>query len=427
MHAAFVVADDLTGANDSAGRLAQAGLKARVMLAGLPPQGPWPEALLLNIQSRGLAPSGALAAARQAWLRLGAAQARLRYAKLDSTLRGNLAAEVEGMLAGTGAGEVAFVPAYPAQGRSIRKAELWVQGKRLDKSEYARDPLNPARCHRVDRLFPGLATAHVGLKAVGSGPAALKARLLSLRLAWPRPRVITFDCESDQHLDSIARATLAAGVTAWAGASGLLASLARALMGPRALAGPLPPLPPRLLVLAGTLSATTAAMMGRAQAGLSWGRGHLEPRDILAPGPPQALLKAAFLGLQQRGAYLAQSAASREAVEGFIRLGRRQGLSRAAAAEAALKSLARVGEALAGQPHVVLLTGGATAEAYLSLRGVQSLEAWAELAPGLPLARGVDSRGRGQWLLSKPGGFGQEGLLMDLGKELRIGGAPWQA
>ena len=94
MHAAFVVADDLTGANDSAGRLAQAGLKARVMLAGLPPQGPWPEALLLNIQSRGLAPSGALAAARQAWLRLGAAQARLRYAKLDSTLRGNLAAEV---------------------------------------------------------------------------------------------------------------------------------------------------------------------------------------------------------------------------------------------------------------------------------------------------------------------------------------------
>jgi len=63
------------------------------------------------------------------------------------------------------------------------------------------------------------------------------------------------------------------------------------------------------------------------------------------------------------------------------------------------------------------------AEAYMALRGMQSLEVWAELAPGLPLARGVDSRGRGQWLLSKPGGFGQEGLFMELAKRLKIGGA----
>jgi len=423
MHAAFVVADDLTGANDSAGRLAQAGLAARVMLAGRPPAGPWPQALLLNIQSRGLAPQAAFSASRRAWLSLGAAQARLRYAKLDSTLRGNLAAEVEGMLAGTGAGELAFVPAYPAQGRIIRHAELWVQGKRLDKSEYARDPLNPSRCHRVDRLFPGLATAHVGLQAVGAGPATLKARLIQLRQAWPRPRVITFDCLSERHLDSIAKATLQAGVTAWAGASGLLGSLARAVKGPQAKADPLPQLPPCLLVLAGTVSETTSAMMGRAHASLAWGRAHLEPSDISRPALSQRLLRAASLGLQEQGAFMALSAGSREAVPGFIQLGRSRGLSQAATAQAALKALARVGEALAGQPHVALLTGGAMAEAYMALRGMQSLEVWAELAPGLPLARGVDSRGRGQWLLSKPGGFGQEGLFMELAKRLKIGGA----
>jgi uncharacterized protein YgbK (DUF1537 family) len=426
MHAAFVVADDLTGANDCAGRLAQAGLTARVMLSGLPPEGPWPQALLLNIQSRGLAPQAALAASRQAWLRLGAARASLRYAKLDSTLRGNLAAEVEGMLAGTGAGEVAFVPAYPAQGRSIRKAELWVHGKRLDQSEYARDPLNPARCHRVDRLFPGLATAHVSLAVVKAGPAALKARLLSLRRAWPRPRVITFDCASDRHLAIIAQATLRAGFTAWAGASGLLAALAREIKAPGARAKALPELPPRLLVLAGTLSATTRAMVERAEAGLGWGRGHLLPSDLLSQEPDPGLLKAAGLGLRRQGAFMALSAAERESVPAFIKLGRRQGLSGPEAARAAMQAMARLGAGLAGIPHVALLTGGATAEAYLAGRGIASLEVLTELAPGLPLARGADRRGRGQWLLSKPGGFGQEGLLMDLAKRLKTGGAAWR-
>jgi len=89
--------------------------------------------------------------------------------------------------------------------------------------------------------------------------------------------------------------------------------------------------------------------------------------------------------------------------------------------------MARLGAGLAGIPHVALLTGGATAEAYLAGRGIASLEVLAELAPGLPLARGVDRRGRGQWLLSKPGGFGQEGLLMDLAKRLKTGGAAWRA
>jgi uncharacterized protein YgbK (DUF1537 family) len=421
MHAAFVVADDLTGANDSAGLLAQAGWQAQVMLGGSPPGGLWPEALLLNARSRGLEPPQAFAVARQAWLRLGAAQACLRYAKLDSTLRGNLAAEVEGMLAGTGAREVAFVPAYPGQGRIIRRAELWVHGQRLDRSEYARDPLNPACGHRVDRLFPGLATAHVGLKLVDAGPTALQAHILRLRRAWPRPRVITFDCVSDHHMQSIARATLRAGVSAWAGASGLLGALALVLQGPGRKA-PLPKLPPCLLVLAGSLSLTTRAMMERAAALGGWQQGCLRPRDLFLTRPAPGLLAAAAKGLQQQGAYLARSAEARLAVGEFIRVGHERGWDQARTAQAAMRALARVGEALADKPHVVLLTGGAIAEAYLAQRGMESLQVWPELAPGLPLARGRDRQGRSQWLLSKPGGFGQQNLLLDVGQALKIGG-----
>jgi uncharacterized protein YgbK (DUF1537 family) len=164
-------------------------------------------------------------------------------------------------------------------------------------------------------------------------------------------------------------------------------------------------------------------MMGRAEDGLGWGCGHLLPEDMRLRAPDAGLLKAARLSLQRQGAFMALSASARDRVPSFIRLGQSQGLSAQETARSAMQALARLGAALAGIPHVALLTGGAAAEAYLSLRGMQSLEVWPELAPGLPLARGVDSRGRGQWLLSKPGGFGQEGLLMDLARALNIGGA----
>jgi uncharacterized protein YgbK (DUF1537 family) len=83
------------------------------------------------------------------------------YKKTDSTLRGNIGAELAALREADPESALIYAPAYPAVGRTVRGGRLYVYGVPVDQTAFALDPLNPIRESEVAHV---LANADEGIR-----------------------------------------------------------------------------------------------------------------------------------------------------------------------------------------------------------------------------------------------------------------------
>lgn len=405
----MAVADDLTGAADLAGVLARPG--APVHVAGVPDalRGLGRASRVLDAATRFLRPGAARQAVRAAWAGLEApVRGPLwRYQKIDSTLRGNPGPELEGFLLATSAPWVAVLPAYPSLGRQVLGGRLKVRGRDLMESEYARDPLSPARTAQVAALVPPGLAWHANLGLVRRGSRALSAWI---RRRPSRARFVSFDCAEARQVGTIAQACLRAGGRHFAGASGLAAALARRLQGPAV--APAPPRAPWCMVL-GSVSATAFAQLeqGAKDGAFVW-QPMLERQGRRWRRPGRIAWMRLKGRLRSGGHVALSSLACRADLEPWRAEGRRRGLDPLALAERSLRDLARRALGL-GPGCAWFLAGGHTLEVFLRRAGLRRLEVLGQILPGVPLSRAHGPGGE-RWVASRPGGFGEVRSLIHL-------------
>lgn len=136
MRRVLILADDLTGALEAGARFAG----AVVVMGNDAPAGA--EVVVFDTETRHLPEEEAAAVVRDVVARH---PAQVIYKKTDSTLRGNIGAE----LAALPEGIVHYVPAYPRMGRVVRDGVLLVNGVPVHETAFARDPCEPVRDSRV--------------------------------------------------------------------------------------------------------------------------------------------------------------------------------------------------------------------------------------------------------------------------------------
>src|SRR5262245_23419881 len=107
-----ILADDLTGACDTAVQFVREGWRTEVQVR---PRQTHAEVIAVNTSSRALTPAGAATAVRDAVGQLRTAGITRLYKKIDSTLRGQIGAELEAALDCWSPAAFAIVcPAFPA-------------------------------------------------------------------------------------------------------------------------------------------------------------------------------------------------------------------------------------------------------------------------------------------------------------------------
>jgi len=90
------------------------------------------EALAIDLDTRSLPEEAARARVKQAFSSRRARDARILFKKIDSTLRGHVAAELEAARDALGEKRAVLIaPAFPAQGRTMQDGQVFVNGKRL--------------------------------------------------------------------------------------------------------------------------------------------------------------------------------------------------------------------------------------------------------------------------------------------------------
>ena len=223
-----IVADDLTGAMDTGVQLLALGA-VRVQVASTMRARRCGSAaaggvtLVVNTQSRGSAPAVAAARVQAACTRLLRHGQLPWFKKLDSTLRGNVGAELAAAHAALGEPVIVCAPAVPALGRTVIGGVLTVDGVPVLDTPY-RDEIAPGDggsevAAIVRRQWPGCRIAVLAAPADGDQLAELLRDEVDLIVA---------DAATDADLAVLAGA--AAGAAGrpllWAGAAGLLRALA---------------------------------------------------------------------------------------------------------------------------------------------------------------------------------------------------------
>lgn len=341
----LVIADDLTGACDSAVQFAAAGLRTVATLAGVcPPDGA--EVVAFSTESRDV--DGAEAVRRLRGVSATAHEAGLIFKKIDSTLRGNTGAEIVAAVDAFACEAVVVNPAFPAMGRVVENGCLRVT---TDAT------FRPVEIGEWLRTHGAEACRHV---ETGGIAAALDAGA----------RFVSLDAVSQEELVRVAAEAMAVRRRIlWAGSAGLAAALASLQGGGDVPAMPSHTLGPVLFCLGSDHPVT------------------MEQERRL---------------VERRGAVILQAASDVD-VAGTLAGGRHVVL-RIPRGQIAVQ---RLGALIAlCRPAALVLSGGDTASLVFRALGGQAIELRREFAAGIPAGVFRGGTFEGTIVITKSGGFG---------------------
>lgn len=344
-----LLADDLTGALDTAAEFSALCGPVPVRWDTTPIHGSG--ALCSGTRE---APREAAIAAVSAMAPL-LAKADIAYRKLDSLLRGQVAAELAACWASGHWRHCVLAPAFPAQDRIARCGRVLTRQASggwapIAMPDWFAEGLRPMQGDPDTRLAPGI--------------------------TW-------FDAETDEDLVRIAAlGRHASGPVLWAGSGGL----ARALAG-AALVRPATQLEGRVLGLFGSDQAATARQL--AACGVDW-------LPILSAD--EAPRVARHLDATGRA---------------LVSLAVPPGIGRTEAAARIATEFAALLRAVP-RPGTLLVAGGETLRAICDALGAEALRAESLVMPGVPRSRLIGGAWDGLLVVSKSGAFGGDALWRSL-------------
>lgn len=174
----LVLADDLTGANDTGAAIRKRGWKTfSVVSCDAPPLRHSADCICVNMDSRNELPETAYHRVRQSVSKYASEDTVIFSKRIDSTLRGNLGAECDAMLDSVCPDGVALVvPAFPRAGRTYINGNVYVNGVLLKDTAVAKDPKWPMTDSSALAIFRAqskFSTECIPIHTVRLGVAAL--------------------------------------------------------------------------------------------------------------------------------------------------------------------------------------------------------------------------------------------------------------
>jgi uncharacterized protein YgbK (DUF1537 family) len=379
-----ILADDLTGAADTAAGMLGAGR----------PLVTWPRSdgaiawhdedriVSIDAGTRQATPAEAANRIRDLAVLFRTAGFAHLYKKVDSTLRGHIGVEVKAALEGWREGSLAVVaPAFPAMGRTTVDGRQRVGDTALDGPPVA------------ERLAS--AAVPVTTLALADGRGGVLDRIFRAR-AEAGNRAIVCDAVTDVDLAAIAAAgAMLEAAVVWVGSGGLARRLFTDSNPSRhqmQISHPIPSGP--VLVVAGSLTAITGS----------------QAASVAAAGARPVTVSAEDLSTRSPALERNRNEIERHLRAGMdvvVGIGRRH--TATAADTALVDHLARMLKSCQSLVGGVVATGGDTAAALLKQWGIGGLRLIGEVETGVPIGLAIGPRPL--IVALKAGGFGHDATL----------------
>jgi len=406
-----LIADDLTGASDAGVQFARRGLATHVVF-DVPERACAAdvEALAVDTETRAASPAEAYRRVRDVADRLCAMQPDHVYKKVDSTLRGNLGAEIDAVMDAFDLQLAVVAPSYPVMARTTRYGTHRLHGTPVHETEIGRDPKAPVRESNLVRLLESGSRrrpALVSLETVELGPQAIRDEVDALALERGVSLVVC-DAETDRALRAVGESLAYRRDVLWVGSAGLAEHLADLLELPRrryvapaidASDGP-------VLLVTGSVSEITRQQVAA---------------FLARPGVSEVALDACASSIGGEPARCAELERCCQRLHAALVRGSDCALivdprvGQVADADRLVDALGRIAADAARSHRLrgLILTGGDTARAVCRHLGVSGIHLLAEIQPGVPLGRLVGNSAVQLLAVTKAGAFGSERTLLD--------------
>ncbi len=409
----LIIADDLTGAIETGVQLRQQKISSRVLLS---PDSAVDSilsdkqttAVVINIESRHLLPEEAMKKVSHVLEIAIKSGIKWFYKKTDSTLRGNIGAELDAFLHGTNQHILPYIAAHPKLKRFTREGYQYIGENLLHQTEFAWDPLEPI----TSSFIPGILKKQTGVEICVLNTAEIPDQSLP---GCNDEKIIVFDCRSEADLKIIGKYVHENGWhKAMAGTAAMVALL------------------PGLLQLS-----TTKSSYGDLKGPLLLINGSLNDRScqqvfyarengIATFVFPQELLSVPDLEsnpdfIQLIGKITRELKTGNDAIVNTSYFGKRVGEHNfeTNSGKDYFKSVSvKTGMLVSSilnkvAVNLLCVFGGDTLTGIMDLMGCDSIEPQSEILPGVALAS-VQSKFGKIHLMSKPGGYGQEELILQI-------------
>ena len=396
----LIIADDLTGAMDTAAQFAADDIPT-VVFTGYETDftrvGGDVQVVSVNTDSRYDSPGKAREKVR------GLVEAALAqgvvnfYKKIDSTLRGNVGAELEAALDATGFDSLALIPAYPANNRLTIEGVQYADRLPVDVFLRRRDPFSRTGTAVVADIVREQCACPVVQAGQGRGKKERKG-------------IVVFDAADEADLFRIGAELREDGILGLtAGCAGFALALAHMLPFERSMGSGVGDAR-RTLVVCGSLHRKSINQMAKLEATGLRRLALLGQSNV--PEAESSLINGLLQDLDANG--IALLSASDDTLNGAGIEARRRAEVRSAVARVA----ARV--CRDGNVDTLVVIGGDTLSGITQAMGVRSIRMDGELLPGIV---GGISGDTGLRIIAKSGAFGKEDALVRVWKMLHTGGA----
>jgi len=389
----------------------------------LPMQARSAQVISVDTDSRSLPADEAYAKVRAASQQLVAEGWTNFYKSVDSTLRGNLGAEIEAVLDIVKPDCAVIAPAFPKYGRTTVEGVQYLHGRPLHETEFGTDPTAPVKDADIARRLAEGSQRKAGRLTLDQVRAEPMQIISAIRgLLADGIELVVVDIAGQEDLKRICSGLAQSDLrVVWVGSTGLAEFVPLAFgvesaanTFDRATAIDSRP----SLALVGSASETTREQLRHAQGNHGLKVISLDPARMIQNGEvtTDELDRAssnlhAAIDSGHDAALVVR--ASREEIHATQQLGSKLNLSAAQVAQRIVNGLAQAGSQMVREGRVsgIVATGGDTANALCNVLGAQALEILGEVEAGIPIMRLIGEKSLR--LVTKAGGFGSEAAMGD--------------
>lgn len=414
MIALLIIADDFTGALDTGVKFAECGASVRIVAdysCEFEKMDQKTQVLVVDVESRHIDGKHARERVYEIVKRARKAGIPYIYKKTDSALRGNVGNELEGMLAACGNTVLHFFPAFPKMGRTTVQGIHFIDGVPVGESVFAEDPFDPVTCSEVAGIIHQ--QSKITVRTVTDGTILEEA---------DEPMVAVYDTKTDEELRALAlelKQKKQLGVMA--GCAGMAEYLPELLH----LTGPIFQVPAhtaKFLVVCGSVNPITRKQLDFAEAyGFcrirlnAWQK--LE-KSYFKTETGQKKIRE-FADILKKVPCCILDSNDEDGREDTLLYAREHNMSMDTVRKRITDTMGYLLKELLqmGIESTIMITGGDTLLGFMNQIHVYEMVPIREVAPGTVLSQ-FEIDGTVCEIISKSGGFGNEGLLVDLAKEL---------
>lgn len=412
-----VIADDLTGANDTALQFAKRNIKSSVEINFMKMEDVEDkEVIVVDTDSRDLDKELSYKKVKDICEKISKYDIKCIYKKIDSTLRGNLGAEIKAVDDVFNPDIVIIAPAYPANQRITIGGYHLLEGKPIELTEIANAPKTPVK----KSYLPSILTEQVNEKIAILDFKLLRQRtdIISKKIVeflQEKKRWIVCDIIEEENFITLMDAVSSYKNILWVGSAGLAEYLPYYYRwsGEKVLS--MDKRKGAILVCAGSVSHIT---QNQVQTLLNQENIHLVKINmvrLLEDKNSELIEKSRIINqlIKEQENILLATAQSDDEVEQAVEIGKKYNLSRKEISEKIATIMAELIKSIeVNSLSGMILTGGDMAVHICRAIGVNSIKIISEIDSGVPLGYIESDNLEKLFIVTKAGAFGKPDVFI---------------